>query len=42
VNTVEKVQNRVSGTEEKVEELNQAVKDHERRLRKYKWNVQDI
>jgi hypothetical protein len=28
--------------EDKVEELNQTVKDHERMLRKYEWNMQDI
>jgi hypothetical protein len=39
---VEQVENRVSGTEDKVEELEQTVKDHERMLRKYKWNMQDI
>jgi hypothetical protein len=33
---------RVLGTEDKVEELDQTVKDHERMLRKYKWNMQDI
>jgi uncharacterized coiled-coil protein SlyX len=36
------VENRVSGTEGRVEELNQTVKDHKRMLRKYKWNMQDI
>jgi uncharacterized coiled-coil protein SlyX len=39
---VEQVENRVSGKEDKVEELEQTVKDHERMLRKYKWNMQDI
>jgi uncharacterized coiled-coil protein SlyX len=39
VNRVEQVENRVSGTEDKVEELNQTVKDHERMLRKYKISV---
>jgi hypothetical protein len=33
------VENRVSGMQYKVEELNQTVKDHERTLRKYKWNT---
>jgi hypothetical protein len=28
--------------EDKVEELDQKVKDHERMLRKYEWNMQDI
>jgi hypothetical protein len=32
---VEQVENRVSGMEDKVEELDQTVKDHERLLRKY-------
>jgi hypothetical protein len=41
VNRVEQVENRVSGTEDK-EESHQTVKDHERMLRKYKWNMQDI
>jgi hypothetical protein len=36
------VENRVSGTEDKVEELDQTVKDHERMLRKYEWNMQVI
>jgi hypothetical protein len=39
VNGVEKVENRVPGTEDKVEELNQSVKDHERMLRKQEWNM---
>jgi hypothetical protein len=28
--------------EDKVEELDQTVKDHERMLSKYGWNIQDI
>jgi hypothetical protein len=32
----------VSGIENKVEELDQTVKDHERKLRKYKWNMKDV
>jgi hypothetical protein len=39
---VEQVENRVSGMEEKVDKLDQTVKDHERMLRKYKWKMQDI
>jgi hypothetical protein len=39
---VEQVENRVSGTEDKVEKLDQTVKDHERILRKYIWNMQNI
>jgi hypothetical protein len=39
---VEQVENRVSGTEDKVEELGQTVKDRERMLRKYEGNMQDI
>jgi hypothetical protein len=39
---VEQVENRVSGTEGRVEELNQKVKDHVKMLRKYEWNMQDI
>jgi uncharacterized coiled-coil protein SlyX len=42
VNKVEQGENRVSGMEDKVEELDKTVKDHERKLRKYKWNMQDI
>jgi hypothetical protein len=42
MNRVEPVENRVSGTEDKVEELDQTVKDHERMPRKYEWNMQDI
>jgi hypothetical protein len=33
---VEEVENIVSGMEDKVEQLDQTVKDHERMLRKYK------
>jgi hypothetical protein len=39
---MEQVENRVSGMEDKVEELDQIVKDHERMLRKYKWKKQEI
>jgi uncharacterized coiled-coil protein SlyX len=39
---VEQVETRVSGMEDKVEELDQIVKDHERMLRKYEWNMQHI
>jgi hypothetical protein len=42
VNRVEQVENRVSGMGDKVEKLDQTVKDHERMLRKYEWNMQDI
>jgi uncharacterized coiled-coil protein SlyX len=42
VNRVEQVEKKVSGTEDRVEELEQTVKDHERMLRKYEWNMQDI
>jgi hypothetical protein len=42
VNRVEQVGNRVSVMEDKVKELDQTVKDHERMLRKYEWNMQDI
>jgi uncharacterized coiled-coil protein SlyX len=42
VNRVEQAENRVSGTEDKIEELNQTVKNHEKMLRKYEWNMQDI
>jgi uncharacterized coiled-coil protein SlyX len=42
VNRVEQVENRISGIEDKVEELDQTVKGHERMLRKYKWKMQDI
>jgi uncharacterized coiled-coil protein SlyX len=42
VNRVEQVENRVSGTEDKVEGLEWRVRDHERILRKYEWNMQDI
>jgi uncharacterized coiled-coil protein SlyX len=41
-NRVEKVLNRVSRTEDKVENLDQTVKDHERMLWKYEWQMQDI
>jgi uncharacterized coiled-coil protein SlyX len=36
---VEQLENRVSGTEDKVEELDQTVKYHEKMLRKYDWNM---
>jgi uncharacterized coiled-coil protein SlyX len=39
---VEQVENRISGTEDKVEELNQTVNDHEIMQRKYEWNMQVI
>jgi hypothetical protein len=39
---VEQVENRVSRTEDKVEELEQTVKDHEWMLRKYERNMKDI
>jgi hypothetical protein len=39
---VEQVKNRVSGMEDKVEELDQTVNDHERMLRKHEWNMQGI
>jgi uncharacterized coiled-coil protein SlyX len=39
---VEQVENRVSRTEDRVEEFNQIVKDHEKMLRKYEWNMQGI
>jgi uncharacterized coiled-coil protein SlyX len=39
---VEQVEIIVSVKEDKVEELNQTVKDHERMLRKYEWEMQDI
>jgi hypothetical protein len=42
MNRVEQVENRGSRTEDKVQELNQTVKDFERMLRKYEWNTQDI
>jgi uncharacterized coiled-coil protein SlyX len=37
---VELVESRVSGMEDKIEELYQSVKDHEKLLRKYEWNMQ--
>jgi hypothetical protein len=39
---VEQVEKRTSGTEDKVEELDQTIKDDERMLRKYEWSMQDI
>jgi uncharacterized coiled-coil protein SlyX len=42
VNRVEQIENWVSGKEDKVEELDQTVKDHERMLWKYEWNMKDI
>jgi hypothetical protein len=42
MNRVEQAQNRVSGMEDKAEELYQTVKDHKRILQKYEWNMQDI
>jgi uncharacterized coiled-coil protein SlyX len=42
VNRGEQVENRVSGSEDNVEELDQTVKDHKRMLRKYEWNMKHI
>jgi uncharacterized protein involved in tellurium resistance len=39
---VEQLENRVSGTEDKVEKVDQIVKDHEKMLRKYEWNMEEI
>jgi uncharacterized coiled-coil protein SlyX len=39
---MKQVETRISGKEEKVDELDQTVKDHEKMLRKYEWNMQDI
>jgi hypothetical protein len=39
---VEQAENRVPRTEDKVEELVQIVKDHEKMIRKYEWNMQTI
>jgi uncharacterized coiled-coil protein SlyX len=36
---VGQLENRVSGMEDKVEELDHTVKNHERMLRKYEWNM---
>jgi prefoldin subunit 5 len=41
-NRVEQIENWVSGTEDKVEELDQTIKDHEKMLRKYERNRKDI
>jgi chromosome segregation ATPase len=41
VNRMEQVGNRVSGKEDKVEELDQTAKDQERMLRKYEWKMQE-
>jgi archaellum component FlaC len=38
---VEQVENKISGTKDKIEELDQTVKDHKRILRKYEWTMQD-
>jgi hypothetical protein len=42
VNKVKQTEIRVSGMEDKVEELDQTIKDHEKMLRKYEWNMQNI
>jgi uncharacterized coiled-coil protein SlyX len=39
---MEQVENRIPGVEDKIEELDQTVKDHKRMLRKYEWNMQDM
>jgi hypothetical protein len=39
---VEQVENSISGTDDKGEELDKTVKNHEKMLRKYEWNMQDI
>jgi hypothetical protein len=36
---VEQAENRVSGTEDRGEDSDQKLKDHERMLRKYEWNM---
>jgi hypothetical protein len=36
---VEQVENGISGMEDKVEELDQTVKSHERMLRKSEWKI---
>jgi chromosome segregation ATPase len=41
-NRWEWVENTVSGTENQVEELDQSLKDHEKMLRKYEWNMQNL
>jgi predicted nucleic acid-binding Zn-ribbon protein len=41
-NRMEQVENTISGTEGKVEELVQTVQDCERMLRKYEWNMHNI
>jgi predicted nucleic acid-binding Zn-ribbon protein len=38
-NRVEQAENRILGTEDRVDQI---VKDHEKMLRKYEWNMQDI
>jgi hypothetical protein len=38
-NRIEQAENKVSGMEDKVEELHQSGKDHEKILRKYEWNM---
>jgi DNA repair ATPase RecN len=38
----DQVENGGSVMEDKVEELDQTVKEHEKMLRKYEWNMQDI
>jgi hypothetical protein len=38
---MEQVENRLSGMEDKVEDVYQTVKHHERMLGKYKWTMQD-
>jgi uncharacterized coiled-coil protein SlyX len=39
---MEQGESRVSETEDKVEELDKTIKDHERKLIKYEWNMEDI
>jgi hypothetical protein len=39
---MQQAKNRVSGTEHRVEELEQIIKDHEKMVRKYDWNMKDI
>jgi peptidoglycan hydrolase CwlO-like protein len=41
-NIVQQVENTVLGTEDKVEELDQKVKGHDKMLRKYEWKIKDI
>jgi hypothetical protein len=41
-NRIEQIEDRLSGKGDKVEELDQSIKDPEKMLRKYEWNMKNV